>query len=124
MVDGRDSPSREGAKRQRIDANYQAQLHDFFVAKDWALNTNLPRGNVYTNNKIGMLASDLGLSRDQVRTQFANYKEVRYDNIQIELVVNADKLDEDLHLSLSMETNEFHRDKRVCCTNNEKASRR
>ena len=38
-----DSPSGEGgdapAKRQRINANDCAQLHDFFVSKDWALNT-------------------------------------------------------------------------------------
>ena len=74
---GRDSPSREGSKRQRIDVDDRAQLHDFFVAKDWALNTNLPRGNTYTNSKIRMLATDLGLSRDQVRTQLANYKESR-----------------------------------------------
>ena len=104
---GRDSPSREGAKRQRIDADARAQLHDFFVSKDWALNTNLPRGNVYTNSEIGIVAADLGLSRDQVRTQLANYKESRYGNSQIELLVNADELDEDLCLSLSMETNEF-----------------
>ena len=65
---GRDSPSREGAKRQRIDADARAQLHNFFVSKDWALNTNLPRSSVYTNSKIGILAADLGLSRDQVRT--------------------------------------------------------
>ena len=104
---GRDSPSREGAKRQRIDADARAQLHDFFVAKDWALNTNLPRGNVYTNSEIGIFAAELGLSRDQVRTQLANYKEARYGNSQIELLVNADELDEDLRLSLSMETNEF-----------------
>ena len=71
---GRDSPSREGAKRKRIDADDRAQLRDFCVAKDWALNTNLPQGNTYTNSKIGMLAADLGLSRDQVRTQLANYK--------------------------------------------------
>ena len=71
---GRDSPYREGAKHQRIDADGRARLHDFFVAKDWALNNNLPRGNIYTNSKIGMLAADLGLSRDQVRTQLANYK--------------------------------------------------
>ena len=41
-----DSPSGEGggalAKRQRINADDRAQLHDFFVSKDWALNTNLP----------------------------------------------------------------------------------
>ena len=73
----RDSPSREGAKRQRIDADARAQLHDFFISKDWALNTNLPRGNVYTNSEIGTLATDLGLSQDQVRTQLANYKESR-----------------------------------------------
>ena len=47
------------------------------------------------------------MSRDQVRTQLANYKESRYGNSQIELLVNADELDEDLRLSLSMETNEF-----------------
>ena len=104
---GRDSPSREGAKRQRINADDRAQLHDFFVSNDWALNTNLPQGNVYTNSEIGTLAADLGLSRDQVRAQLANYKESRYGNSQIELLVNADELDEDLHLSLSMETNEF-----------------
>ena len=71
---GCDSPSREGAKRQRIDVDDRAQLHDFFVSKDWALNTNLPRGNVYANSKIGILVAGLGLSQDQVRTQLANYK--------------------------------------------------
>ena len=99
---GRDSPSREGAKRQRIDADDRTHLHDFFVSKDWALNTNLLRGNDYTNCEIRTLATDLGLSRDQVRTQLANYKESRYGNSQIELLVNADELDEDLRLSLSM----------------------
>ena len=77
---GRDSPFREGAKRQRIDVDDCAQLHGFFVAKDWAINTNLPWGNVYTINEIGILATDLGLSRDQVRTQLSNYKEARYGN--------------------------------------------
>lgn len=104
---GRDSPSREGAKRRRINDDDRAQLHDFFASKDWALNTNLPRGNVYTNSEIGTLATDLGLSRDQVRTQLANYKESRYGNSQIELLVNADELDEDLRCSLAMETSEF-----------------
>ena len=68
---GRDSPSREGAKRRRINVDDRAQLNDFFVSRDWAQNTNLPRGNVYANSEIGMLAADLGLSRDQVRTQLA-----------------------------------------------------
>ena len=103
----RDSPSREGAKRQRIDAGARAQLHDFFISKDWALNTNLPRGNVYANSEIGILAVELGLSRDQVRTQLVNYKESKYGNSQIELLVDAGELEEDLRMSLSMETNEF-----------------
>ena len=54
-----------------------------------------------------MLAADLGLSQDQLRTQLANYKKSRYGNSQIELLVNADELDKDLRLSLSMETNDF-----------------
>ena len=37
-----------------------------------------------------------------MRTQLANYKQARYDNSHIELLVNADELDEDLRLSLSM----------------------
>ena len=106
-----DSPSGEGgdapAKRQRINADDRAQLYDFFVSKDWVLNTNLPRGNVYANSEIGILAADLGLSRDQVGTQLVNYKESKYGNRQIELLVDADKLEEDLRMSLSMETNEF-----------------
>ena len=99
-----DSTSGDGnvapAKCWRINADDLARLHAFFVSKDWALNTNLPWGNVYTNSKIGTLASDLGLSRDQVRTQLANYKEARYGNSQIKLLVNADKLEEDLCMSL------------------------
>lgn len=63
---GRDSPSGEAgnapAKRQRLDVDDHAQLHDFFVSKDWALNTNLQRGNVYANIEIGILASDLRVS--------------------------------------------------------------
>ena len=106
-----DSPSGEGGnapvKRQRINADNRAQLYDFFVSKDWALNTNLPWGNVYANIKIGILVADLGLSRDQVGTQLVNYKESKYGNRQIELLVDADKLEEDLRMSLSMETNEF-----------------
>ena len=104
---GRDSPSKEGAKRQRIDAEARAQLHDFFASKDWALNTKLPRSSVYTNSKIGILAANFEVSRDQVRTQLANYKEARYGNSQNELLVNADELDKDLHLSLLMESNKF-----------------
>ena len=56
---GCDAPSREGKKRQQIDANDRAALRDFFAAKDWALNTNLPRGNVYANIKVW---PNLGLS--------------------------------------------------------------
>ena len=67
----------------------------------------MPRDNIYTNSEIGTLAADLRLSRDQVRTQLANYKESRYGNSQIELLVTAGELDEDLCLSLSMEMNEF-----------------
>ena len=65
---GRDSPStsRKGAKRQRIDADDCASLHDFFAVKDWALNTNLLRGNVYDNSKVGMLSADLGLFSDRM----------------------------------------------------------
>ena len=104
---GRDSLSREGAKRQRIDADDRVQLRNFFVIKDWTLNTNLPRGNAYGTSEIAKLTADLGLSRDQARTQLANYKEARYGNSQIELLVNAENLDEDLRLSLSMKMNEF-----------------
>ena len=60
----------------------------------------------YTNSEIGILAADLGLSRDHVRTQLVNYKEASYGNIQLELLVNADRIDEDLRLLLLMETNQ------------------
>ena len=54
-----------------------------------------------------MLTSELGLSRDQLRTQLANYKEAMYGNSQIELFVNADKLEEDIWMSFLVETNKF-----------------
>ena len=44
---------------RRQSPSDRAALLDFFVAKDWALNTNLPRGNVYANIKVW---PNLGLS--------------------------------------------------------------
>ena len=42
-----------------------------------------------------------------MRTQLVNYKEAKYGNSQVALLINADKLEEQLRLSLSVETNEF-----------------
>ena len=50
------------AKRQRINANDRVQLHDYFGSKNWALNTNMSRGNAYANSKIGKIATDLSFS--------------------------------------------------------------
>ena len=96
----RDSTSGEGGdgptKRQRINADSRARLREYFASKDWALNTNLPRGNVFANSEHGKMAADLGLSRYQVRTQLVKYKDAKYDNSQVELLVNIDELEEDL----------------------------
>ena len=92
------APPERAATAQRsgsgYDADNYARLHDYFVLKDWALNTNLPRGNVFANSKLGKMATDLGLSRDQVRNQLVNYKEAKYGNSQIEMLINANKLEE------------------------------
>ena len=48
-----------------------------------------------------------GYLKNQVRTQLANYKEVRYGSSQIELLINANDLDKYLCLTLALETNEF-----------------
>ena len=105
---GRDSISGKGndapAKRQRIDASDHAQFHDFFISKYWTLNTNSPRGKAYANSEIGILAADLGLSWDQTRTKLVNCKEAKYGSNQMKMLVNVDKLEEDLWMSLSMET--------------------
>ena len=48
------------------------------------------------------------VSRDQVRTQLAIYKEAKYGNSQIELFANDDDLmEEGLRRSLLVETHEF-----------------
>jgi hypothetical protein len=42
-----------------------------------------------------------------MRTQLANYKESKYGNSQIELLVKSNELEEDLRISFLIETNEF-----------------
>ena len=42
-----------------------------------------------------------------MRTQLINFKEAKYGNSQISLLLNADQLQEKMRLSLSMETTEF-----------------
>ena len=66
----RDSTSREGnsglEKRQQIDADNCARLHEYFASKDWALNTNFLRGNVFANSGLIKMAADLILPRGQM----------------------------------------------------------
>ena len=95
------------AKRQRINADNRVQLHDCFGSKNWVLNTNLSRGNVYANSKIGKITADLSFSRDKVITQLVNQKEVKCSNSQDTPLIDSNKLKKQLQVSLSMKTNEF-----------------
>ena len=74
---------------------------------NWSLNAQLPRGDLFRKGALGTIATELGLSREQVRTQLVNFKEAKYGNSQVSLLLNAEEPEEKMRLSLSVETVEF-----------------
>ena len=47
------------------------------------------------------------ITREQVRTQLVNFKEARYGNSQVSLLLNAEELEEKMRLGLLVETVKF-----------------
>ena len=74
---------------------------------NWPLNKNLPQGEGYHNSEFGKIVLEFGLNREQVRRQLNNYKDAKYGNSQIKLILDADQLEEKIRMGLSMTTIDF-----------------
>ena len=91
----------------RITAVAKKRLHSYFDTNNWPLNKNLPQGNNYINGDLGRIAAEFNLKRSQVVTQLRNYKDEKYGNKSIQLILDADELEEKMRMGLSMESAEF-----------------
>ena len=53
-----------------------------------SVNTQFPWSNLVRKGALGTTATDLGLSREQVLAQLVNYKEAKYGNSQVSLLIS------------------------------------
>ena len=56
---------------------------------------------------MGRIAAKYGLKKTQVARQLRNYKDEKYGNTQIKLLLDAEQLEEKMQEGLSMEPAEF-----------------
>ena len=104
MQQATDKPKK---KTKPITAAGKKALRDYFVRMNWPLNRKLPRGENYRSGELGTIAAKHELGRAQVARQLCNYKNERYDNSQIKILLEADELAEKLREGLSMTSIDF-----------------
>ena len=90
-----------------ITAAAKKRLRDYFIAAQWSLNRNLDTGQKFLVSDVGRIASELGLKRTQVSRQLLRYKEEKYGNTQIKLILDGNQLEEKMWQGLSMTSIEF-----------------
>ncbi len=54
----------------------------------------MPKDDGYQNIKLGRIANEFGLNRAQAKRQLNNYKDAKYGNSQIKLVLDGQQLEE------------------------------
>ena len=72
-----------------ITAAAKKRLRDYFIAAQWSLNRNLDTGQKFLVSDVGRIASELGLKRTQVSHQQLQYKEEKYGNTRIKLILEG-----------------------------------
>ena len=88
-----DTSSNKKTPAKRINAAEKKRLRDYFISVNWPLNKNLPRGEKIKEGELGKIVTELKLSKGQVTTQLRNYKDERYGNTQVKLILDADELE-------------------------------
>lgn len=105
---GGEQPS---APTRTITAAAKARLRACFEKMNWPLNKPLPRGEGYNSSELGAIAAQFGLKKTQVALQLRNFKDEKYGNTQVKLILEADQLESRMRESLSMTSTDY-----VCTT--------
>ena len=74
---------------------------------NWSLRAQLPQGNLFWKGALRTIATELGLYCEQVHPQLVSFKETKYGNIPVLLLLNGEELEEKIWLSLLVERVEF-----------------
>ena len=77
-----------------ITAAAKKRLRVYFIVAQWSLNRNLDTGQKFLLSDLGRIATELGPKRTQVSQQLLRYKEEKYGNTQIKLILEGDQLEE------------------------------
>ena len=72
----------------------KAKLHAYFTSCNWPLNRILPKGEAFRNGELGRIVFEHNLNRDQVVGRLQNFKDAKYGNSQIKLILEVDDLKE------------------------------
>ncbi len=83
------------------------KLRAYFIRVNWPLNKVLPKGEGFKSGELGNIVTEFGLLKTQVARQLRNFKDEKYGNSQVKILLGADELEEKMRAGLSMETVEF-----------------
>ena len=76
----------------------KGELRSYFVKVNWPLNRNLPRGENYRTGELGDIVNKFELNRSQVARQLCNFKDEKYGNTQVKLLLEAGDLEEKMRM--------------------------
>ncbi|KAL9181669.1 hypothetical protein ACHAXT_012012 [Thalassiosira profunda] len=80
-------------------------VKDYFAAKNWPLNKDLPRGAFADD--LQKIATEHGLKRSQVTRQLRNYKKERYGLALVKIILKEGELAEKIREGLATTADEF-----------------
>ena len=82
-------------KTTPITAAAKQKLREYFIAENWPLDTPLLRGaDDNLDSRLRAIKTKFDLNKPQIARQLKNFKEEKYGNSQITLIIDADQLEE------------------------------
>ena len=89
----------------RITKEGIAALHNYFEARRWPRNAKMPKVN--TDGMLDRIIHRFGLKRSQASRQLRAWKLIKYDNAQVEIVLNPEDIEISIMEGISMELEEY-----------------
>ena len=84
----------------RITKEGIAALHNYFEARRWPRNAKMPKVN--TDGMLDRIIHRFRLKRSQASRQLRAWKLIKYDNAQVEIVLNPEDIEISIMEGISM----------------------